>query len=291
MFFVIDQRGGMERIKIDTDLLKEKSKVFETSAGVYAQAGSELLSFVAGLPSYDGQLSGPARATALEVNRQCQELYDCYLNDAKSLVKTAQAFEDVDNSVIKNMNDLTNILVEFENKIETGVGNIAGGIPGFIEGLVIGATGSLLIGMGGEQIVVDKVKEIINGELDDHIRGGSSSIGYDYDPLTKTLKIWWKGEMKTYTNLGPSDTWPEDLRDFKDAVNGVDDAKKELLGAEFGNILAMGYDITALIFPPAFEGAMATSITAIGADVGTMYNLVEKELNLRKAILELKTDS
>jgi hypothetical protein len=51
----------MERIKVDTTILKEKSKVFKTSAGVYAQCGSEILNLVAGLPSYDGQLSGPAR--------------------------------------------------------------------------------------------------------------------------------------------------------------------------------------------------------------------------------------
>lgn len=95
----------MERIKVDTTVLREKSKVFETSAGVYAKGGSELLSLVAGLPSYDGQLSGPARATALEVNRKCQELHDCYLSDAQSLVKTAQAFEDVDGQTITVLND------------------------------------------------------------------------------------------------------------------------------------------------------------------------------------------
>jgi uncharacterized protein YukE len=93
----------MERIKVDTTVLREKSKVFETSAGVYAQAGSELLSLVASLPSYDGQLSGPARASALEINRQCQELHDCLLSDAQSLIRTAQAFEEVDGQTITTL--------------------------------------------------------------------------------------------------------------------------------------------------------------------------------------------
>jgi uncharacterized protein YukE len=108
----------MERIKVDTTVLREKSKGFETSAGVYAQAGSELLSFVAGLPSYDGQLSGPARASALEMNRQCQELHECLLSDAQSLTRTAQAFEEVDsqtiNALAENQAALVNQMPYYE---------------------------------------------------------------------------------------------------------------------------------------------------------------------------------
>jgi uncharacterized protein YukE len=94
----------MERIRVNTEELKEKSKAFESSAGVFSEAGKEILAFVAGLPSYDGQLSTPARAAALEINRQCQDLKYCLLDDAQSLVKTAQAFEDVDNQTINLLN-------------------------------------------------------------------------------------------------------------------------------------------------------------------------------------------
>jgi uncharacterized protein YukE len=95
----------MERIRVNTEELKDKSKVFESSAGVFSQAGKEILSFAAGLPSYDGQLSGPARAAALEINRQCQDVHSCLMNDAQSLAKTAQAFEDADNQTITTFMD------------------------------------------------------------------------------------------------------------------------------------------------------------------------------------------
>lgn len=90
----------MERIRVDTDELKTKSKAFETSAGVFAQAGKDILAYAASLPSYDGQLSTPARAAALEINRQCQDVHSSYLNDAQSLARTAQAFADVDNQTV-----------------------------------------------------------------------------------------------------------------------------------------------------------------------------------------------
>jgi hypothetical protein len=98
------QRGDMERIRVNTEDLKDKSKVFESSAAIFSQAGKDILSFAVGLPSYDGQLSGPARAAALEINRQCQDVHSCLMNDAHSLAKTARAFEDADNQTINLLN-------------------------------------------------------------------------------------------------------------------------------------------------------------------------------------------
>jgi uncharacterized protein YukE len=95
----------MERIRVDTAELKSKSKVFATSAGLYAQAGDEILGFVARLPGYDGQLSGPARAAAAEINRQCKDLYTAYKGDADSLVRIAQAFEEADNQAVTAINE------------------------------------------------------------------------------------------------------------------------------------------------------------------------------------------
>jgi hypothetical protein len=90
----------MKRIRVNTEELKDKSKAFESSAGVFSEAGKELMAFVAGLPSYDGQLSPPARAAALEINRQCQDLHDGFMSDSQSLAKTALAFENVDKQTI-----------------------------------------------------------------------------------------------------------------------------------------------------------------------------------------------
>jgi hypothetical protein len=107
------QRGDMdERIRVDTDELKNQAIDFETSAGVFARAGKEILTFAAGLPSYDGQLSAPARAAALEINRQCQNLHSSYGSGAESLAKTAQAFEEVDKQTIDMLTDQqTDILI------------------------------------------------------------------------------------------------------------------------------------------------------------------------------------
>jgi hypothetical protein len=86
----------MKRIRVDTDKLKAHSRQFESSAAVFSQVGKDILSFAVGLPSYGGQLSTPARAAALEINRQCQEVSGCYSSDAQSLARTAMAFEAVD---------------------------------------------------------------------------------------------------------------------------------------------------------------------------------------------------
>ncbi len=102
----------MERIRVDTDKLKDHSKVFESSAEVFAQAGKDILNFAATLPSYDGQLSTPARAAALEINRQCQELSACLSSDAQSLAKTAKAFEDVDQETINAFDGFKNGLAD-----------------------------------------------------------------------------------------------------------------------------------------------------------------------------------
>ena len=90
----------MDRIRVNTEELRQKSKEFESSAEAYAQVGKDILSFVGGLPSYDGQLSTPARAAALEINRQCQDLHGSYTNISQSLARTAQAFEEADNQAV-----------------------------------------------------------------------------------------------------------------------------------------------------------------------------------------------
>ena len=95
----------MDRIRVDTAELKSKSKIFAAAADHYAQAGNEILSYVAGLPSYDGQLSGPARATAAEINRECKDIHAAYKSDADSLMRTAQAFEKTDNQTITVFNE------------------------------------------------------------------------------------------------------------------------------------------------------------------------------------------
>jgi hypothetical protein len=52
------------------------------------------------MPSYDGQLSGPARKAGYEIQTQCRELKVALSNNAESIRKAAQGYEEVDNQTI-----------------------------------------------------------------------------------------------------------------------------------------------------------------------------------------------
>lgn len=90
----------MGRIRVNTDDLKAKAKDFETAANAFNTAGDDILATAMAMPSYDGQLSGPARAAGYEIQRQSREVQTLLSGDAQSLQKTAQAFEEVDNQAI-----------------------------------------------------------------------------------------------------------------------------------------------------------------------------------------------
>ncbi len=90
----------MARIRVDTDDLKAKAKDFETAANAFNKAGDEIAAAAMGMPSYDGQLSGPARAAGYEIQRQSREVQALLAGDAQSLQKTAQAFEEANNQAI-----------------------------------------------------------------------------------------------------------------------------------------------------------------------------------------------
>jgi uncharacterized protein YukE len=95
----------MGRIKVNTEELISKSKILETSSDVFSREGSEILRFIGTLPSYDGQLSKPSHETALEVNKQCQEMKIGLKDNSDSLAKIAKAFEEVDNTTQNILNN------------------------------------------------------------------------------------------------------------------------------------------------------------------------------------------
>ena len=88
------------RIRVDTDDLKAKAKDYQSAADSFGKAGDDILSVALSLPSYDGQLSGPARAAGYEIQRQSREVQAGLAGDAQSLQRSAQAFEAVDNEAI-----------------------------------------------------------------------------------------------------------------------------------------------------------------------------------------------
>jgi uncharacterized protein YukE len=90
----------MARIRVNTEDLKSNAKNFDSAAEAVYRAGEDIAALAAALPSYDGQLSGPARKIGYDIQSRSRDLQKDLAGDADSLRKTAQAFEEVDNQTI-----------------------------------------------------------------------------------------------------------------------------------------------------------------------------------------------
>jgi uncharacterized protein YukE len=102
----------MTRIRVNTEDLRNKAKDFDSAAEAFKRAGDDILAAAMAMPSYEGQLSGPARKMGYEVQKQSQELSAALAGDAELLRKTAQAFEDIDNQSIKLLGEYSAILAD-----------------------------------------------------------------------------------------------------------------------------------------------------------------------------------
>ncbi|MGB7538885.1 MAG: type VII secretion target [Anaerolineales bacterium] len=94
------KEGIMARIRVNTEDLKTKAKDFDSAAEALNRAGDDILAAAMAMPSYDGQLSGPARKAGYEIQSQARELKAALSNNAEFLRKAAQDFEDVDNRTV-----------------------------------------------------------------------------------------------------------------------------------------------------------------------------------------------
>ncbi|MBN2083755.1 MAG: hypothetical protein JW748_00925 [Anaerolineales bacterium] len=90
----------MARIRVNTEDLKTKAKDFESAGEAISRAGDEILAAAMAMPSYDGQLSGPARKAGYAIQTQAKALGAALAGDAESLRKAARDFENVDNQAI-----------------------------------------------------------------------------------------------------------------------------------------------------------------------------------------------
>jgi hypothetical protein len=109
-YFQNDKEGIMGRIRVNTDDLKAKVKDFESAANAFNTAGDDILATAMSMPSYEGQLSGPARAAGYEIQRQSREVQTLLSGDAQSLQKTAQDFENVNNQTVDIIGENTALL-------------------------------------------------------------------------------------------------------------------------------------------------------------------------------------
>jgi uncharacterized protein YukE len=72
----------MTRIRVNTEDLKAKAKDFESAADAFSRAGDDIAAAAAAMPSYDGQLSGPARKAGAEIQSQARDMKTTLTNDA-----------------------------------------------------------------------------------------------------------------------------------------------------------------------------------------------------------------
>lgn len=94
----------MPRIKVDTELLKQKAKRLTEIGRLFDQMGSELVYQSNRVPSYNGQLSGPAHKAGVVAQYDANVLRDQINDHSETLYKLAEQFEKVDQSLIDQLN-------------------------------------------------------------------------------------------------------------------------------------------------------------------------------------------
>jgi type VII secretion effector (TIGR04197 family) len=174
----------MTRIRVNTEELKIKAKDFESAAEAINRAGEEILATAMEMPSYDGQLSGPARKAGYEIQSQCRELKAALSNDAESLLQIAADFERVDNQIVHALSVQQNNITDYLNV------NAIISTPFFIQfgdeikGFSYDpATGILIIWNNGKAIAYD-----LKLPLDDKTR---------FNLLLYTMLIFYREILKT----------------------------------------------------------------------------------------------
>ncbi len=174
----------MTRIRVNTEDLRNKAKDFDSAAEAWKLAGDDILAAAMAMPSYDGQLSGPARKAGYEIQTQARELSTALAGNAESLRKTAQAFEEVDNTAIAGISDSItslggSILLAKYSGIPSTVCTFtadSGGISGFIGWEDNGST--FIVFLPGRTMVLDKSKL-----TDEQIEDFQEAVEDYYDAL------------------------------------------------------------------------------------------------------------
>jgi hypothetical protein len=97
------KEGDMARIRVDTEELKNKAEDFAAAADSVGRAGDEILAVALALPSYEGQLSGPARAAGYEIQRRARDMQAALAGDADLLDRSAADFAAVDHRTVAGL--------------------------------------------------------------------------------------------------------------------------------------------------------------------------------------------
>jgi hypothetical protein len=92
-------------IRVDTEKLREFSEGYYHRADSFNEAGKSvqyaIQLIINHCPDYDGRLQQAGRSDSLDLFNRCQYFFKWFRDDSDSLLKTAEAFEEVDGQTVK----------------------------------------------------------------------------------------------------------------------------------------------------------------------------------------------
>jgi len=220
----------MARIRVNTDDLRNKAKDFDSAAEAFTRAGDDILAAAMAMPSYDGQLSGPARKAGYEIQSQARALGTALAGNAKFLRTAAQDFDDVNNQAV-------NTFVLQQEALSTLMSSITAqySMPEKTRG------GTEQIGY--QYISDDYVVIWLNGK---YIR-----IQLSIPPLSEAE---YQSVMDFINYINEYDSYKEDMKDA--LINAWKDGGKGLLVIIAAAILTSAY------------GAAAAAVATLGVVIG-----------------------
>jgi GH24 family phage-related lysozyme (muramidase) len=118
----------MTRVRVDTEELRQTAAVLDSVDSQLMRITQKVESVAATLPSYDGQLSGPARGAGLEARNQSSTISRKINSHSQQLICLAGAFEKADQTEVAEWNETVAMLAHgktaFEKLPISGGGNL-----------------------------------------------------------------------------------------------------------------------------------------------------------------------
>jgi uncharacterized protein YukE len=115
----------MTRIRVDTEELRKSAKELAASADNIGRAGDEILAVAMALPSYDGQLSGPARKGGYEIESQMKQIQNKINGDSNSLTWIAESFKKADAEMVAGISLQKLILANINTVLQRSSGLVS----------------------------------------------------------------------------------------------------------------------------------------------------------------------
>jgi uncharacterized protein YukE len=239
----------MARIRVDTEELRKSAKEIAASADAVGKAGDEILAVAASLPSYEGQLSGPAHKAGYEIQSRMRDLKTALAGDSDLLYKAAQDFEAVDGQAVGAIGENQSSLA------------------------------CALSGIKGEH----KGSEYPHPPFTRMVAG--SDISYEYMPETKTIIIVYRGKFYEipYDPNNPG-VPPEPYRGIiEKIIHNCDDVEAALTNLD-GDLLLAGIGLLpfvgdiAMAFGIVWQSLRNQSLDLWDLGIGFISKGIEKVL-------------